>query len=88
MYVYQITQELKMRSNGKYDLSLLYPVLYKLQKLEYVYESGKEISEDNRVRNYYAITDVGRIYLQQLEREYSDMLNAVQDIITWKKKGD
>ena len=30
MYGYELIQELKQRSGGKYQLSLLYPVLYRL----------------------------------------------------------
>ena len=52
MYVYQMQQELSRRSQGRYTLSLLYPVLYRLVKLGYVKEDGKQISPDNRVRQY------------------------------------
>ena len=32
MYGYELIQELKQRSGGKYQLSLLYPVLYRLEE--------------------------------------------------------
>ena len=32
MYGYELIQELKQRSGGKYQLSLLYPVLYRLER--------------------------------------------------------
>ena len=52
MYVYQMAQELEKRSNGVYTLSLLYPVIYRLVKMGYVSEGQKEVSSDNRVRQY------------------------------------
>ena len=84
MYVYQMQQELAARSDGRYTISLLYPVLYRLQEQGYVVESGKEISEDNRVRNYYAITPAGREYLKVLNMEYVQLLDAVQKILHYE----
>ena len=36
MYGYELIQELKQRSGGKYQLSLLYPVLYRLEEQGYL----------------------------------------------------
>ena len=33
MYGYEISAELKNRSDGKYMISILYPVLYRLEEL-------------------------------------------------------
>ena len=70
MYVYQLASELEKRSSDSYSVALLYPVLYRLVKLGYAAESGKEISEDNRVRNYYRITDAGCEYLLNTYRRF------------------
>lgn len=85
MYVYQMQQELSRRSQGRYTLSLLYPVLYRLVKLGYVKEGGKQISPDNRVRQYYAITPTGTDYLAALRGEYQELQLAVQQIMEGEK---
>lgn len=85
MYVYQMQQELSRRSQGRYTLSLLYPVLYRLVKLGYVKEGGKQISPDNRVRQYYAITPTGTDYLAALRGEYQQLQLAVQQIMGGEK---
>ncbi len=84
MYVYQMQQEMAQRSGGRYVLSLLYPVLYRLAKQGYAQEGEKRISEDNRVRQYYEITPAGREYLEILKAEFNEMIQAVQDIMEYE----
>lgn len=55
-YAYEMTQELKERTGGEYNMPLLYPVLYRLQDQGFIEESEKVISQNNRVRNYYRLT--------------------------------
>lgn len=86
MYAYQMSAEMAKRSDSKYTMSLLYPVLYRLQELGYIEEVKKEISEDNRVRNYYGITEKGRTYLTQVVSEFYDMVGTVEGIL--RKEGD
>lgn len=86
MYVYQMAQELNRRSNGAYTMSLLYPVIYRLVKLGYVAEGEKQISSDNRVRQYYAITSAGKEYLSAILMEYDRLVFAVHKIITYPKE--
>ena len=81
MYVYQMTQELERRSFGVYTLSLLYPVIYRLVDQGYLEEGDKQISPDNRVRQYYRITDAGREYLHSLFPRYLKLHQAVLDIM-------
>lgn len=81
MYVYQMTQEMEKRGGSDCAVSFLYPVLYRLQSLGYVEESGKVISADNRVRNYYAITEAGCTYLERITAEYHELLCTVEKIM-------
>mgnify|MGYP002604061073 CR=1 FL=1 len=60
-------------------------VLYRLVKLGYVKEDGKQISPDNRVRQYYAITPTGTDYLADLRGEYQELQLAVQQIVEGEK---
>ena len=80
MYVYEMANELEKRSEGQYSLSLLYSVIYRLVSQGFVAEGQKAISQDNRVRQYYEITDNGLVYLKQIEVTYEQMTNAVSKI--------
>ena len=80
MYVYEMTREISKRSEGRYTVSLLYPVIQRLLSQGYLCEGQKSISDDNRVRQYYEITPKGITYLQQIEDVYNQMSEAVQQI--------
>lgn len=82
MYVYKLSQELEKRSNSTYKMNFLYPVLYRLQQQGYVVEYSQEITESHRTRNYYAITDEGRQYLNEMIAKYKELLKAVDTVIT------
>lgn len=86
MYVYQMAQELERRSHGTYTLSLLYPVIYRLVKQGYVAEDAKQISSDNRVRQYYRITDAGVDHLHTLYSQYLQLDQAVREIMLSQKE--
>ena len=81
MYVYQMQQELKRRSGGTYTISLLYPVLYRLEEQGYLVLSQQQITEDNRVRGYYSITPEGLEYLEHIKEVYRDLCQAVEIIL-------
>ena len=72
MYGYEITQELSRRSGGRYVLSLLYPVLYRLLEQGHVREDRTEVV-DGRARTYYAVTPEGTAYLNETAREYEEL---------------
>jgi PadR family transcriptional regulator, regulatory protein PadR len=60
-YGYRILQDVTALSGGTIDWSeaLLYPVLHRMEK-EGVVRSRWKMSEEKRMRNYYALTDLGR----------------------------
>lgn len=86
MYVYKLSQELEKRSNSTYKMNFLYPVLYRLQQQGYVVEYSQEITESHRTRNYYAITDEGREYLDFMLKKYRELLKAVDTVIEGRDK--
>ena len=67
---YEMTQELKERTGGEYNMPLLYPVLYRLQDQGFIEESEKVISQNNRVRNYYRLTPAGIAHLEVMRRDF------------------
>ncbi len=69
MYGYELTQEMKRRSGGKFTISILYPVLYRLIEQGYIREERTEVV-DGRARTYYARTQEGKAYFEETLREY------------------
>ena len=81
MYAYEITQVAFKRSDGKYKMPLLYTTISKLQEQGFVEEAEKVISEDNRVRIYYRLTDEGFDHLEKLKTLYAELTETVQAIV-------
>ncbi len=82
MYGYQITQELKKRSDNTFELKegTLYPTLHALEKEESV-ESYWYDTEEGRRRKYYKITDTGRELLKHKRQEWDIFAKAMNNII-------
>lgn len=81
MYAYEITQVALERSNGRYRMPLLYTALKKLEEQGFVRVSRRTISEDNRARVYYMLTDEGITHLENLKDLYADLSETVKLII-------
>ncbi len=80
-YAYEMTQELKERTNGEYNMPLLYPVLYRLQDQGFIEESERVISKNNRVRNYYRVTPNGIAKLDEMRVEFVRLFQHVSHIV-------
>ncbi|MCC8074810.1 MAG: PadR family transcriptional regulator [Clostridiales bacterium] len=80
-YAYEMTQELKDKTNSEYTMPLLYPVLYRLQNQGFIEEAEKLISENNRVRNYYRLTPLGYQRLEEMKQEYLQLCRNVDDLV-------
>lgn len=88
MYVYQMIQNLDHLSESVFKVATLYPAIYRLQNNLYIEEFEKRISDDNRLRKYYAITESGREYLQELQQEYLKLTDAVSLIFRTDMVGE
>ena len=84
MYTYEMMNMLYRFSGGYLSFNTLYIAVYRLKELLFIEESGKILSDDNRMRVYFSITDAGREYLNNLIAEY-DKFSEVVEII--KRKG-
>ena len=69
MYGYELTQEMKRRSGGNFTISVLYPVLYRLEEQGYIEVAHSE-TVDGRARSYYGVTEAGRAYLAETLEDY------------------
>ena len=81
MYAYEIVQVVLERSQGKYKMPPLYNILTKLKENGFIVESEKIITDDNRIRIYYAITGEGKEYLKKLKALYKELTDVVRDIV-------
>ena len=77
MYGYEISQMMKQRSGVACTISVLYPVLYRLEEQGYVEIVRSEVV-DGRARSYYAVTDAGRAYLEETMQDYR-MISGIFD---------
>lgn len=79
-YVYEMMQEITRKSGGSFQVATLYPAIYRLTGFGYIEEAGVEMSPDHRTRKYYAITDSGKRYLEELVAEYRRLCDGVNKI--------
>ena len=84
MYTYEMMNVIERVSGGVLSFNTLYQAIYRLQEFGYIAESGKMVSEDNRVRVYFSITEEGRDYLEKLINEYRTVTGAVDRILALK----
>lgn len=81
MYTYEMMQAIERMSEGEITFNTLYQAIYRLKGFQYIQEEEKMLSEGNRVRIYFGITEAGRIYLEQLIKEYRSFTGAVDRIL-------
>ena len=80
MYGYELTQTMKQRSGNTYTISVLYPVIYRLEEQGYVSVVRNEVV-DGRARSYYGITPAGRTYLEETWREYQEISKVFEKLM-------
>ena len=83
MYGYEISSEMKARSGGQFHISILYPVLYRLEEQGFVEVSGTEVT-DGRARSYYSITPAGCAYLERTMKEYDAISTVFENMMREK----
>lgn len=82
MYTYEMMSIVDKLSEGQITFNTLYQAIYRLHGFGYIEESCKVMSENNRLRIYYAITDSGRDYLTALIENYHVMTSAIEKILS------
>lgn len=81
MYGYEITQEVKQRSNGALHITegALYPLLHRLEA-----DGALEVEtarEGNRIRKYYKLTEAGKKASAKAMDELKSFLETMHTII-------
>lgn len=80
-YIGELTAAIHEKSCGALTIVFPYSAIYRLQQSGYLTESEKRSAPDGRRRQYYRITDTGRVYLKQLMDVYTRFSKGVADIL-------
>lgn len=84
LYGYQISQEIKKRSQGLMSITegAMYPTLYRLTEQGYISDYTKQVGK-RMTRVYYHMEDAGREYLSELLDGYLDVVKGIQFILDY-----
>ncbi len=82
MYGYQISQELRHRSGGYFEMKegLLYPTLHRMAQEGLLTSEWRETGTARR-RKYYAITDKGRRALSEQTTEWRTFIQKLMRLL-------
>ncbi len=88
MYGYQMTQQVKKRSNGLYTIleGSMYPILYRLEEQGYI-SCYEQKAGKRQTRVYYRLEDPGREYLEEIHSAYEQALSVI-NFLYESKEGD
>ena len=81
MYTYEMMNAIEERSGGDIVFNTLYLSIYRLEENGYIREHEKVMSEDNRTRIYFTITESGSTYLDALIVEYRRYVSALAKVL-------
>jgi DNA-binding PadR family transcriptional regulator len=86
-YGYAILKRINELSGGELDWTegLLYPLLHRLERLDYVESSWQAVTGERR-RKYYRITDLGLAELAEQRRQWDTVVDALKEV--WRGHGD
>lgn len=79
MHIYAILNMLDEYSNGVCKISYPYAAIYRLLDSKYIVENGKKV-DDNRLRQFYTITNEGKAYLESMKKDYISFIDGVTSI--------
>ena len=79
-YGYEILQELSKYPIITSTESTVYPLLRRLQKKNYLQSTWQESTEGLPPRKYYSLTPDGKNYLDAMNTEWENLLNAMSDL--------
>ena len=79
-YGYEILQELSKYPIITSTESTVYPLLRRLQKKHYLQSTWQESTEGLPPRKYYSLTPDGKNYLDAMNTEWENLLNAMSDL--------
>jgi len=82
MYTYEMMNALERLSGGYLAFNTLYIAIYRLRELGFIKETERVVSDDNRVRVYFSLTESGQEYLGNLVEEYKRFSEVIEVIMS------
>ena len=82
MYGYQLSQELKKRSDERYTLleGSMYPILYRLTESGYISSYEKKVGI-RQVRIYYHLEAAGKKYMLSVYTAYREYISLIEYLL-------
>ena len=80
-YIGELGDTLREQSGGALSIVFPYAAIYRMEKYGYLYECEKRAGPDGRRRQYLAITDEGRVYVDRLIKAYAVISKGVQEVL-------
>jgi PadR family transcriptional regulator PadR len=80
-YIGELSPLLQKRSRGVLNLVFPYAAIYRMSQAGYLEEIKKRIAPDGRLRQYYQITDEGRVYLKEMLVAYHVFFEGICHIL-------
>lgn len=80
-YIGELSPLLQKRSRGVLNLVFPYAAIYRMSQAGYLEEIKKRIAPDGRLRQYYQITDEGRVYLKDMLVAYHVFFEGISHIL-------
>ena len=81
MYAYEMIQEMARLSDGMLRFNTLYLAIYRLQEHGYVVPSETMVTQSNRTRVYFTITQEGLAYLDGITAEYHRFVETLDKMM-------
>lgn len=81
-FIGELAPLLEKRSKGALAIVFPYAAIYRITQAGYLKETEKRIAPDGRLRQYYAITETGRDYLQKMLHTYYLFSQGVEAILS------
>lgn len=82
MSIYEILKLLDEKSNARCKITFPYALIYRLTGYGFIADDGKRVS-DNRLRAFYRITDEGKVYLEQMRKEYNSFVSGMSTLLDY-----
>lgn len=80
-YIGELTDLIHSKSRNAFCLIFPYSAIYRLERQGYICETAKRVAPDGRRRQYFAVTEAGRRYLEHLLRAYQNFVEGVSFIL-------
>lgn len=87
-YIGELSPLLQKRSRGVLNLVFPYAAIYRMSQAGYLEEIKKRIAPDGRLRQYYQITDEGRVYLKEMLVAYHVFFEGINHILEEETEED